>query len=202
MRLKSLDLDQPDASRDELIALADLLRAAGLTVEIAARGESTRTRMRESADRAFVDILNVVLDESERHGIDVVITAVTTWAVQRLHFRRRSNARPVLVIWVGDEDVRTVPLPDPKRDIARIRNTDHWPAKPWLPLVRLDDGDVECAFIYDEDVVSDEAIRLFGATPHSEQALMAGTLVDGSQLPLIGEYDSLERLLADGWSVD
>jgi hypothetical protein len=31
---------------------------------------------------------------------------------------------------------------------------------------------------------------------------MAGTPIDGSQLPLLVEYDSLERVLADGWSVD
>jgi hypothetical protein len=36
----------------------------------------------------------------------------------------------------------------------------------------------------------------------SEQALMAGSPIDSGQLPLLAEYDSLERLLADGWSVD
>jgi hypothetical protein len=104
---------------------------------------------------------------------------------------------------VGAEDVREVPLPDPKRNIARIRDTERWPARPWLPLVKhLDNGDTEVAFIYDEDVIADEAIRLFGTTPQSAQALIAETIIDGSQLPLLAEYDSLERLLADGWSVD
>jgi len=203
MRLESLDLDEPDASRDELTRLADLLRDEGLTVDIAARGDTTWTRMRESAERAFVDVLNVVLDEAERHAIDVVIAAVTTWALQRLHFRGRGSARPVVVIWVGHEDVGEFPLPDPKRDIARIRDTERWPARPWLPLVRhVDDGDTDFGLIYDEDVVADEAIRLYGTTPQSEQALIGGTPIDGVQLPLLGEYDSLERLLADGWSVD
>ena len=203
MRLESLDLDEPDASRNELTRLADLLRDEGLTVDIAARGDTTWTRMRESAERAFVDVLNVGLDEAERHAIDVVIAAVTTWALQRLHFRGRGSARPVVVIWVGHEDVREFPLPDPKRDIARIRDTERWPARPWLPLVRhVDDGDTDFGLIYDEDVVADEAIRLYGTTAQSEQALMAGTPIDGVQLPLLGEYDSLERLLADGWSVD
>jgi hypothetical protein len=203
MRLESLDLDETDASREELSGLADLLRREGFTVEVAGRGDTTWTRMRESADRAFVDVLNVVLDETERHAIDVVISGVTAWALQRLHFRGRGNARPVVVIWVGHEDVREFPLPDPKRDIARIRDTALWPARPWLPLVRhLDDGDAEFGLIYDEDVVADEAIRLFGTTTQSEQALMAGTTIDGSKLPLLAEYDSLERLLANGWSVD
>jgi hypothetical protein len=203
MRLESLDLDEPDASRDELTGLADLLRDEGLMVDVAARGDTTWTRMRESAERAFVDVLNVVLDETERHAIDVVIAAVTTWALQRLHFRGRERARPVVVIWVGQEDVREVPLPDPKRDIARIRDTERWPARPWLPLVRhVGDGDAEFGLIYDEDVVADEAIRLYDTTAQSEQALMAGTPIDGLQLPLLGEYDSLERLLVDGWSVD
>jgi hypothetical protein len=31
---------------------------------------------------------------------------------------------------------------------------------------------------------------------------MAGSPIDSGQLPLLAEYDSLERLLADGWSVD
>jgi hypothetical protein len=203
MRLESLDLEQPEASREELVALAGRLRAEGFTVEIADRGESTQSRMLESAEHAFIDLLNVVLDEGERHAIEVVITAVTTWAPHRLHFRGREKAQPVVVIWVGDEDVRTVPLPDPKRDISRIRNTEGWPAKPRLPLVRrLDDGDIECALIYDEDVIADEAIRLFATTPQSEQALIAGTVIHGSQLPVVAEYDSLERLLAHGWSVD
>jgi hypothetical protein len=140
VRLESLDLDQPEASREELIPLADALREQGLTVEIGAGGESTKTRLLESAQRAFVDLLNVVLDEAERHAIDVVITAVTTWALHRIHFRGREGAQPVVVIWIGGEDVRTVPLPDPKRDIRRIRNTELWPARPWLPLVRHVDG--------------------------------------------------------------
>jgi hypothetical protein len=203
MRLESLDLDEPDASRDELIGLADLLREEGFTVDVAARGDTTWTKMRESAERAFVDVLNVVLDETERNAIDVVIAAVTTWALQRLHFRGRGSARPVVAIWVGQEDVREFPLPDPKRNIARIRDTERWPARPWLPLVRhLDDGDAEFALIYDEDVVANEAIHVYGTTAQSEQALMAGTPIDGRQLPLLAEYDSLERLLADGWSVD
>ena len=66
----------------------------------------------------------------------------------------------------------------------------------------LDDGDAQFGLIYDEDVAADEAIRLFGTTPQSEEALMAGTVIDGGQLPLLAEYDSLERVLADGWSVD
>jgi hypothetical protein len=94
-------------------------------------------------------------------------------------------------------------LPDPKRDIGRIRDTERWLARPWLPLVKhLDDGDSEFGLIHDEDVVADEVIRLFGTTAQSQQALMAGTPIDGSQLPLLVEYDSLERVLADGWSVD
>jgi hypothetical protein len=30
-------------------------------------------------------------------------------------------------------------------------------------------------------------------------ALVAKTVIDGSQLPLLRENDSLERMLADGW---
>jgi hypothetical protein len=56
--------------------------------------------------------------------------------------------------------------------------------------------------IFEEDVAADEAIRLFGTTPQSEQALMAGTIIDGTQLPLLLEYDSLERVLSDGWLMD
>lgn len=203
MRLESLELDQPHEARDELAELASRLSKEGFSVTIAEPGESVFVRLRESAEHVFVDVLNVVLDEAECHAIDVVISAVTAWATRRVHFRGREGARPVVVVWVVDEDVREFPLPDPKRDVARIRDTERWPRRPWLPVVRaLADGDREPGLIYDEDVAADSVIRVFGTTVQSEQALMAESVIDGSQLPLRHEYDSLERMLADGWSVD
>jgi hypothetical protein len=92
---------------------------------------------------------------------------------------------------------------DPKRNLARIRNTAQWPAKPLLPVVKsAGDGDRQTGLIFDEDVAVDETIRVFGSTAQSGWALMGKTVIDGSQPPLLCEYDSLERMLADGWSVD
>jgi hypothetical protein len=203
VRLHTLDLDNLEESRQELTGLAELLRVQGFTVEIAAAGETSEARLRESADHTFVAVLHLVLDETERHGIEVAIGAITHWAVSRVNFRGREGAAPTVIVWINGEDVREVPLPDPRRDINRIRKTDLWPVNPWLPLVRhRPDGDREVAMICADDVIADETIRLFGATEQSGQALMMGGVIDGSALPLLGEYDSLERVLAEGWRVD
>ena len=203
MRLETLDLDALEASRGELTELAAQLRAEGFSVEVAAAGESTRTRLSESAEHAFVAVLNLILDETERHAIDAAIAVVATWALGRINFRGREGAEPTVIVWINDDDVRDVRLPDPRRDINRIRKTELWPDNPWLPMVRhRPDGGSEVALIYADDVIADERIRMFGATAQSEQALMVGGVIDGSILPFLGEYDTLERLLAEGWQVD
>jgi len=77
---------------------------------------------------------------------------------------------------------------DPKRDLARIRSTTQWPARPWLPVVRsTGDGDRQTGLIFDEDVTADETIRVFNSTAQSARALMGQTMIDGSQLPLLCE---------------
>jgi hypothetical protein len=112
MRLESLDIDHPDGAHAELDVLADQLRQARWTVEVAAAGEPHWSRLRESAEHALVDVLNVVLDEAERHLIDVVIDVVMAWALNRRFFRGRQRAKPDVVIWIDGEIVRTVPLPE------------------------------------------------------------------------------------------
>jgi hypothetical protein len=114
LRLESLDIDHPAEARAELEALAEQLRSGGWSVEVADPGEPTLSRFRESAEGAFVDVLNLVLDEAERHALDIVLAAIFAWAVDRVRFRGREGARPVVVIYLGDEDVREEPLPEPR----------------------------------------------------------------------------------------
>jgi hypothetical protein len=112
MRLESLDIDHPAEARAELVVLAEQLRRSGWTVEVAGADEPHWSRLRESAEHALVDVLNVVLDEAERHLIDAVIGVIVTWASQRHFFRGRQRAKPDVAIWIDDEIVRTVPLPE------------------------------------------------------------------------------------------
>jgi len=130
LRLESLDIDDPDEARAELGVLAEQLRAGGWNVEVAGPGEPTLSRFRESAEGAFVDVLNLVLDEAERHAVDAVLAAVFAWAVDRLRFRGREGARPVIVIYVGDEDVREEPLPGPRTPISTGREETRPPPVP------------------------------------------------------------------------
>lgn len=92
---------------------------------------------------------------------------------------------------------------DPKRDLPRIRDVEQWPVRPFLPVVRsTPDGEPLTGFIREDDVVADEEIRVFGSSRESWQALVAELPLDGLDLPVVERYDSLERLLADGWAVD
>jgi hypothetical protein len=151
MRLESLDLDHKLESRSELDGLADRLRSDGWDVEVAAVGDTTWSRMRESAEHAFVHVLNVVLDETERDAIEAVVVAVMSWAAQRLWFRGRHGAQPTVIIWVDSDIIRELPLPDTMSDQETPVNTE-------LTLRRrCPDGsvrDVEVTINMDPDDVS------------------------------------------------
>jgi len=117
MRLESLDIDHPQGAHDELDGLADELRRRGFTVQVAEIGAPHWSRMHESAEHALVDVLNVVLEESERHMIDAVIDVLVAWAATRCFFRGRAGAKPHVVVWFDAEIVRTVPLPEKRFDV-------------------------------------------------------------------------------------
>jgi hypothetical protein len=119
MRLESLDIDHPEEAHAELDQLARELRSSGWTIEVAGIGEPHWSRLRESAEHALVDVLNIVLDETERHLIDAVIDVVMTWAATRLFFRGRERAKPDVAIWIDGNIVRTVPLPERLFDLLR-----------------------------------------------------------------------------------
>lgn len=92
---------------------------------------------------------------------------------------------------------------DPKRDLPRIRDVGQWPTRPFLSVIRsAPDGERLTGFIREDEVVADEEIRVFGSTLESWKALVAELPLDGLDLPVVERYDSLERLLADGWAVD
>lgn len=113
MRLESLDLDHHEESRAELELLADQLREQGWDVEVATSSEVHWSRIRESAEHALVDVLNMVLDEAERHAIDAAIDVLLAWALHRRYFRGWQQADPDAAVWTDGEIVRTVLLPSP-----------------------------------------------------------------------------------------
>jgi hypothetical protein len=112
MRLESLDRAHPDAARAELDVLAQRLRDSGWTVEVAGPGEPHWARLQKGGGHELLDVLNVVLDEAERHLIDVVISTVVSWAVHRRFFRGREATRPTVVIWIDGKVIRAVELPE------------------------------------------------------------------------------------------
>jgi hypothetical protein len=77
MRLVSLDYDHPAEARADLTVLASQLRDSGHAVEIAGADEPHRVRFQKGAADTLGDVLNVVLDETERHLIDVVLTVIS-----------------------------------------------------------------------------------------------------------------------------
>ena len=176
MRLESLDIDHPEEARAELDVLADQLRAGGWNVEVAGPGEPTLSRFRESAEGAFVDVLNLVLDEAERHAVDIVLAAIFAWAVDRMRFRGREGARPVVVIYVGDEDVREEPLPSSRKPLSTGRQETL--------------GAPTLLFLFDVLGFSARVKEIGLAAIYSEyERLLAMVTEAGSQLVLDGEPD-------------
>ncbi len=82
-----------------------------------------------------------------------------------------------------------------------IRDTRSWPHWPWLAVRReLADGELDHGLVYEEDVAAGEHLRVFGSTLQAEVALVEGTLIDGKELAVVEEYESLEAMLAEGWT--
>jgi hypothetical protein len=177
LRLESLDIDHPAEARTELDVLAEQLRSGGWNVEVAGPGEPTLSRFRESAEGAFVDVLNLVLDEAERHALDVVLAAIFAWAIDRMRFRGREGARPVVVIYVGGEDVREEPLPEPRKP-ASTGTRDETLGAPTL------------LFLFDVLGFSARVREVGLAAIYAEyERLLAMVTETGSQLVLDGEPD-------------
>jgi hypothetical protein len=93
---------------------------------------------------------------------------------------------------------------DAKRDLPRIRDVEQWPRRPVLHLIRTaSDGERLTAFIREEDVIVDEEIPVFATSRETWEALFLGTRrLEDLNPEVLRRYDSLERMLADGWEVD
>lgn len=70
-----------------------------------------------------------------------------------------------------------------------IKNPNKWPAWPALPLKRRTTGEMETAYLWGDPVVP---IKVYKGNIWSIKA----------EDPIIGEFDSVEELLAAGWEVD
>jgi hypothetical protein len=118
MILENLELDHREEAQAELQELAETLRVSGFNVEVAPLDGEFHAKLEESAERVFLDVLNVVLQETEDHALEAVIgaiiTALTNWALRRKHFRDREDGRATAVIWGSDgRELRRVSLPKP-----------------------------------------------------------------------------------------
>jgi hypothetical protein len=112
MRLELLDRARPNEALAELDVLAQQLRDSGWTVEVGGASEPHLARFQKGAEQTFLDVLNVVLDETERHLIDAVISAVMSWAVHRRFLRGREDIRPTVLIWIDGKLIRVEELPE------------------------------------------------------------------------------------------
>jgi len=95
------------------------------------------------------------------------------------------------------------------QEAARIRDTTGWPVSPWLPVKRPGEAGSELGLLFADDVSPPErnsqaadCIRVFAATDATAQALTRKTLISGGDLAVIGEFESLEALIAAGWQAD
>ncbi|HTX32882.1 MAG TPA: hypothetical protein VMD09_15970 [Solirubrobacteraceae bacterium] len=143
--MESLDRDDPQGAHAELGDLAERLEGEGYDVDVAGLDAPIRARLQKSGGNVVIDVLQVVLDESERHLIDAVIAAVTSWAIHRRFFAGSNQATPQLVVWVDREIVQTVALPTNKFDIlVRVTGVDQAALSRRLERINqsLADGDV------------------------------------------------------------
>ena len=119
LTLENLERDADVESQAELRGLADKLREEGFDVEVAPLDGPFHAILEESATHELIEVLNVVLDQTEAHAIDAAIGAVSAvvadWARSRFRFRNKDGERATAVIWGPDgRPLRRVPLPDPE----------------------------------------------------------------------------------------
>lgn len=117
--LENLELEHREKAQAELYELAQTLDEAGIDVAVAPLDGMFHAKLEESADQAFVDVLNIVLEEVEGHALEAligtVITALGKWAHSRKYFRDRKEGRAAAVIWGPDgQELRRVQLPEPR----------------------------------------------------------------------------------------
>jgi hypothetical protein len=181
MRLESLDRHDPRSAHVELAELADLVRNEGYAVEIAALDAAVRVRLAKSAGNVVIDVLQVVLDESERHLVDAVIGAVISWAVHRRFFAGRDRAVPQLVVWVEREIVRVVPLPTQRFDIlVRVTGLGADVVSRLVETINrsLPDGDLI-------------VLQVVGTVPGTPTLFTGSATIDAA-----GQEDAVRRLVA------
>jgi hypothetical protein len=119
IRLENMEsLESPatfEAAHSELETLAAALRAEGLDAYVAGADEPFHAHLQESAEQAFVDVLNLVFE----HAIDVTLMLAAErilrrWARRRRHFRDREGARATAYLWGPDGDIiKVIELPEP-----------------------------------------------------------------------------------------
>jgi hypothetical protein len=91
---------------------------------------------------------------------------------------------------------------EPHEDAERVRQTDRWPRRPWLPMKRWRTAtDVLTGFVFEDDVRDHRSVRLFASSAAAERALTEQRPPDG-QLAVVETYESLQALLDDGWTAD
>jgi hypothetical protein len=123
VRIEGMEFEETAESREELLALADLLRAEGYEVYVAGRGESFHSRLQESLEQTAADVLNIVLDGAQEVGIAIISAKLLEWAGRRRQFGTREDGVPVAVIWGPNGEVLAdVPLPPPAESEPQIED--------------------------------------------------------------------------------
>ena len=85
-------------------------------------------------------------------------------------------------------------------DEERIRQTDRWPLRPWLPMARNDDT----GLIHEQDVRAHGAVRISdGSSARDYDDMLAGEPPeDDPDVRTVRRHDdSLRAFLAAGWRV-
>jgi hypothetical protein len=117
--LENLESDQRAEAQVELDGLAESLRQSGFTVEVAPLDGSFHVKIEESAEQVFLDVLNVVIEETKSEvvgaAIGAIIPTLVQWARRRKHFRDKEQGKATAVIWGPDgREIRRVSLPEPE----------------------------------------------------------------------------------------
>lgn len=81
-----------------------------------------------------------------------------------------------------------------------MRQTDLWPKWPWLAVRQPGHDEHMGGLIHVDDVEADGALTVFAATPQSGVKLTTGELIQASDLDVLERYESIEDMLADGWT--
>jgi hypothetical protein len=95
---------------------------------------------------------------------------------------------------------------DAEREAERMRDAKNWPKWPWLAVKRSTspDQENELGLVHTDDIDREggDPIILYEGTAETGGKLTSGELIMADSLSVTAQYESVEAMIADGWTGD